>query len=367
MKIRLVCLAIPLALIASLVFGSTALAAKGTPDTPDFGYGAQIHLEGNSVGGALAAAKALKLDWVQIDFNWAAHWPAAQASPDLSDLDQAMLIAGQDGLAVLISLTNAPAWATSTRGPDPQITAQLVAGLAKRYPASLKGIELFPAANTVIGWGALPNPTAYLNLYHTAADLLHANNLDVNLVAAGLTPLPPDALAQDMDDLAFLDGLYAAGAADQVSILSLRFDDLTGDTLQAPGAGSRLVLRHYEEVRQVMLAHGHTDGILWITHFRAPSGKIQPADKTYMQPANEAAWLGQAFRQMRAQLYIGAAFVADLNPASADDAASLIGRDGNRRPFVAILGQLIDQNNQPLETSAVPAVQFIKSLLGFPS
>jgi hypothetical protein len=366
MKIRLVSLAILLALTASLVFGSKAIAAKGTPDSPEFGYGAQIHVEGDFSGDALAIAKNLKLDWVNIEFNWTARWPTAGASPVLTDLDQAMQIAREDGLSVMLSLTNPPAWACSPHGPDPETAARLVVALAERYPMVLAGVELFPAANTVAGWGALPNPAGYLNLFRTVDNELRANALEVNLVAAGLTPLAADAPAQDMDDLVFLTGLYSAGAADAVSILSVRFDDLTGDPLQMPGAGTHQVLRHYEEVRRVMLAHGHTRGIVWITRFSAPSGTIQPSDAKYRQPEKASAWMSQAYRQLRAQLYIGAAFIADLNPGSTEPAgtSSLIGRDGSRQPFIDILGRLIAQNNQPLETSSAPMPSSLQLLIG---
>jgi hypothetical protein len=356
MKIRTGSLAISLALTATLVFGSVVQAAKGTPDSPDFGYGAQIHVEGNYSGDALSTAKSLKLDWVTIEFNWAARWPTAGASPVLTDLDQAMTTARQDGLSVLVSLTNPPAWACSPRGPDAETTALLVVALAQRYPTVLAGVELFPAANTVTGWGALPNPSSYLNLFRMVDNQLRANAVKVDLAAAGLTPLATGVPSQDMDDLAFLAGLYDAGGADVISILSMRFNDLTGDPLQMPGADSHQVLRHYEEVRRVMLAHKHIRGILWITRFSAPSGTIQPSDAKYRQPEKSAAWLSQAYRQLRAQLYIGAAFVADLNPGSPDatGSSSLIGRDGSRQPFIDILGRLIAQNNLPIETSAAP-------------
>ncbi|HEY3345274.1 MAG TPA: hypothetical protein VGJ97_10120, partial [Anaerolineaceae bacterium] len=219
MKNRPVCLAITLALLACLVFQSTAQAAKGTPDTPDFGFGAQIHLDGKYGGQALQTAGQLKLDWVQIEFNWAARWPEAGRSPSLQDLDQAMCEAANENLAVLISLTNAPSWASSPRGPNPSLTAQLLVALAKRYPTSLKGFELFPSANTVLGWGALPNPGAYLNLYQAVSKELLSNGLAIQLAAAGLTSLAPNPMPGDVDDLVYLSGLYAAGGAAQISIL----------------------------------------------------------------------------------------------------------------------------------------------------
>jgi hypothetical protein len=367
MKKSTVSLAISLALLACSFFQTPAQAAKGTPDSPDFGYGAQIHLEGKYSGEALHSAAQIKLDWVQIEFDWAARWPTAVGSPSLQDLDAAMQTAGENHLAVLLSLTDAPAWASSPRGPDPALTAQLLTALARRYADSLKGIELFPAANTVLGWGALPNPQAYLTLFQNTTDALHANGLDLTLVAAGLTPLGPVPMPQDMDDLAFLSGLYAAGGAEQISILSLRFDELTGDPLQSPSQNAHPVLRHYEAVRQVMLANHHSLGILWITRFGCPSGTIQAADSLYRQPAIQSAWLSQAYRQLRAQLYIGAAFVANFNSGIDGDSSSLIAADGSSHPFMILLGRLIAQNNQSLEAASQPNSPILKFLLNLTS
>jgi hypothetical protein len=367
MKNRPVCLAITIALLACLVFQTTAQAAKGTPDSPDFGFGAQIHLDGQYASQALQTAGQLKLDWVQIEFNWAARWPEAAHSPSLQDLDRAMQQAADENLAVLISLTNAPSWASTPRGPDPSLTTQLLVALAKRYPASLKAFELFPSANTVLGWGALPNPGAYLNLFQSVSKALRTSGLPIQVAAAGLTPLASQSMPGDVDDLAFLSGLYAAGGAEQFSILSLHFQDLTGGPLQSPTQDAHRVLRHYEEIRQVMLANHHAQGILWITRFSFPSGTIQETDRVYAQSNSQVEWLSQAFRQLRAQLYIGAAFVADFNPTPTGASPSLISANGSPHPFINTLGRLIAQNNQPFEAASGSSTLLQKLLLSLTS
>src|SRR5512133_3787833 len=98
MKSRLFCLAVMLSLLAAALTPAAALAAKGTPNSPDFGYGARIDLAGKYIPEAFQAAARRKMDWIAIDFDWAARWPDRDTTPALQDIDQAMELARQSGL-----------------------------------------------------------------------------------------------------------------------------------------------------------------------------------------------------------------------------------------------------------------------------
>ena len=154
-----------------------------------------------------------------------------------------------------------------------------------------------------------------------------------------------------MEDLQFLQGLYDNGAAAIMPIISICLPQVTGSPLQVPDKREHRILRHYEEVRQVMLSNNHPLGMVWITNFSWPSGRIQNSDASYLQQDNQANWLSQAYRQLRAQLYIGAAFYSPLNPGSMDTPASLIRADASHHPSFDLLGKLIAQNNQNLNAA----------------
>ncbi len=346
---RWISLAVLLALLGLTGTAFAAQAARGTPSSPEFGYGARLDQDGQLVSQALASASDLKLDWIELDFDWARQWPDASRQPDLHTLDQAMQIAADYQFPVAISISDAPAWASTSQGPDPVMTAWFVANLARRYPSTLQAVELFPGANTRQGWGAPPDPRLYSALLNaTQAELQKAGLLPLLLVAGGLTPLPPTPSGQDLDDLRFLQGLYDAGGLKGIPIISIRFTDITGDPLQAPDGSEHRILRHYEEVRQVMLANNDKSGILWITDLSWPSGKIQELDSLYQNPEAQAVWLRKAYRQLRAQLYIGTAFLHRLNPPATggnESASSLIRSNNSLHPFYEVLGKLILQNN----------------------
>lgn len=323
-SIRLV--QISLCLLCQLAFLTAATlhtyAKNGLPQSANFGFGARIDPWGEQVDIALDAAAANGLHWIGVDFDWNRHWPESNSTLDLTGIDHVMQFAVQHDLAVLLSITNAPAWAKSTAGPDPETTAGLVTQFMRLYPETLKAIELFPAANTEAGWGAPPDPAAYNRLFQaTSAVTLGADRGPV-LIAAGLVPVNSSNSKQDIDDLEYLQQLYDEGADEIMPVVSVRFTELSGDALAFPRADGETVLRRYELVRNQMLRNGHKAGYIWITGFSWPSGDRSQNVNTILDTQsaresienNQSHWLSHALQIMKSQLYLGAAFHECLNP-----------------------------------------------------
>ncbi len=332
-------------------------SARGTPDSPDFGYGLVLDLDGKNALDSVQYAATMSVDWLAIPFNWAKRWPDPTQQPNLADLDQAMVLAGQYNLPVMIKLISAPGWASTNQGPSPERTAWFAINLARRYPGILQAVELFPGANTLSGWGAAPDAQDYLKLFnYTRAAIKEAKlSSPIILVAAGLIPLPvQNSSPTDQDDLTFLNALYQSGAARTMSVVSVELQDLTGDPWAVPDGNEHRILRHYEEIRQVMLANHHSQGILWITGFHWPSGHISPDDVALSGNLSaQNKWLIKAYQQLRSQLYIGTAFFETLNPPGDERAAqtgniSLIGSGLSLHPFVNSLMEITVQNNRLL-------------------
>jgi hypothetical protein len=322
-------------------------AASGLPDTLEFGIGARLDLEGLHQQTAINAAAGIGMDWLGVTFDWGQIWKDPQEAPDLTSINQMMASAGQANLNVMLSIENAPPWANGANGPDPDITANLVTSLSRLYPGTLLAVELFPSANTSKGWGAPPDPSAYLVLLQKSYSALEEAGSGVVLVTGGLTPLAPEQQESDMDDLDFLDALYKNGAAPYMPIISLRLENITGDPMYSPATGERRFLRHYEEIRRLMLQYQHQEGLIWITGFSWPRIAIEPSDIIYMKVEEQTAWLNKAYKLMRAQLYIGAVFFSQLNPPKGGTNglhASLILNDGSLHPGCESLAKLIIMN-----------------------
>ncbi len=345
---KAILLTLLMGLLAPLPMGTneTVQAASGMPNSPDFGFGARLDIWGEEVSLAIRAADGAGLEWIGIDFDWARHWPDATTPINLERLDQAMELAQASGLNVLLSLTDTPNWAMGTGGPDPNQTAGLVVMLANRYPVALLTIELFPGANTTRGWGASPNPVAYAALLQSCLASLQASSSSTVLVAGGLSPLPPQAPLGDVDDLAYLSDLYNAGAAAYMPILSIRLNQLSGDAIAPPDQSTRNVLRHYEDIRQMMLRYQHQTGLIWITGFTWPEKDGIGSSEAQIR------WLNRAYNLMKSQLYIGVAFFDQLNPADPAGQNSLVGhtliskdfQGTHLHPALTALGQIISIN-----------------------
>ncbi len=314
--------------------------ARGIPGSPDFGYGGHLPADRSPLDAVRLAAN-LNLDWVALPIAWQAVMPQPNTQIAWSQLDPIFNAVARTRISVMLSLSQPPAWAITPAGPDPMQTAQFLNQLLQRYPALIQAVELFLAANTRQGWGAAPDANAYLNLFKVVQSQLKSVKQNPILVAGGLVPLSLQESKQDMDDLVFLQKLYTAGGAAIIQVLSVDLGHITGQPLQSPAGGDHRVLRHYEEIRQVMIKNNHPSGMIWITHLSVPSGKINLAE-IITDPHLQDAWLAQAYGQIRSQLYIGASFYDGLNPN--EDNHSLILSDGSYHPFYRTLRGLIIQS-----------------------
>jgi len=340
MRIFILLAAVLAALAGAFTPQTSAQAGRGVPGSPEFGYGARLELDGIYLDQALELAADLRFDWLVVPVRWSALQPN---TPYWAKLDGVMAFAARNQMAVMISLTQPPASVLTGSGPDPVQTAALVQDLARRYAGTLQALELFPAANVRSGWGADPNPKSYASLYNQVSAQLAAASLPVLLVGCGLQPLAAAPAAGEMDDLAFLQGVYDAGA--HPAVISLLLNDVNIDPLAAPGATNRRALRHYEEVRQVMTGAGQQSSMVWITAIRAPSGTIQTA-KAHSNEPQQSTWIYQAYAQMRSQLYIGVAVYQSLNPVDPPSSAHSLVTSEQYHPAAAVFRDLLSQNGE---------------------
>ena len=314
-------------------------AKSGLPGTSQFGYGARIDLHGNDPQNAIGIAGKFNLDWIAIDINWSDLQATSNQSPHWESLDMAIENAMMGDVGVMISITQAPKWAMAVDGPDQDQTVELVHQLLTRYPEGFQALELFPMANTRLGWGTDPNPQAYGKLLEKVTQVLQQRNPEIVLVAGGLTP---PQLSSDINDLTFLKELYNSGAAN-FSVLGLRLPPLGISPLTPGNDSSILVLRHYEKIRDVMTENGHKNGIIWITGFSWDGAKLSSSFR-------QASWLKQAYLLFRAQLYIGAAFFDSLNMSENESSAQLVGNEKYHPGFDELIQIIaLDHNSQTIQ------------------
>ncbi len=94
-----------------------------------------------------------------------------------------------------------------------------------------------------------------------------------------------------------------------------------------------------------MLHNGHEKGILWITGLGTPENLYTFGEASSSMAQKQAAWLAQAFNQLRSQLYIGVAFLDSINPGAGQSSSlSLITTNGDLHPAFRVLRDQIVQN-----------------------
>ncbi len=268
----------------------------GFPDSLDTGVGVVLSPGTSPSKGGLATPG--QVNWVQIHADWSVLQPYANREWNWRLLDPLIAQAQQQQLPVLLSLSHAPTWALTVSGPKPALVRQAVLALLQQYPSAIYAIELFPEANTTAGWGARPDPRAYLSLYtHIQETLIEK---DILLIALGLTPLNHSPAPEDIDDLDYLEAFYREPNAAQVPVISLRLHGVASDPAASPAYTPQLTLRHYEQVRALMQYHHHEDGMLWLTYVSPTSDIIQ----------NRSSWRSRVIQQVQRLLYLGAVFFA---------------------------------------------------------
>jgi len=291
-------------------------AARGIPGSGQFGYGARVSLNDTNLTLALECASRVNPDWIVVDLFWDEFTPNQNTSPDWTNLDLIIRFAGDQQIPVMISLSQPPAWALSDRGPDANLTFQWIDTLINRYPETMKAVEILAGANTRQGWGAKPSPKAYARLFNSLQEQITAQGLSITLVAGGLVPVVEDDSENEISDLKFLQKLYDNGLKDFMPVISLQMPNTTSDPLTPPDGQESRYLRHYEEIRQVMLNNNHSSGLIWITRLAPPDGSINPSDQSYLSNEYRTQWLAQTLNQLQSQLYLGVAVFDSVDPAS---------------------------------------------------
>ncbi len=346
----LVSLALVLAVFfasATQTLGASGIKASGLPNTSAFGFGAQIDDRAGNLEPVVTIARQAGFDWFSLEFDWTEAQPAQNQPLDLANLRKIALLTSSNQINLMISIKNPPAWALTPEGPAPALVAGLVGRIAQETPNTALAFEIFPGANKAANWGAAANPAAYTAVLQSVESILMRLNPRAVIVPS-IMPLSSADSQGDMDDLDFLARMYAdTSASARLSIVGISYeqDQLTGEPAQSPAESPAHSLRHYEQVREVMKNHNHADSLIWITSFTWPA--------SLSDAQQQANWVYMAYKQLQGQLFIGAAFFKQLNPAvQPDETPTLLGRDLARHPAIQLLQRLTGQSGAASSGSA---------------
>ncbi len=328
--------------------GSSAppvVAAPPPAGGGNFGYGVQAHMVHNEQAGqVMAMTRDMGFNWVKQQIEWRV-FEGSQGGIDFGSSDGIVNAANASGINLLFSIVNAPAWARepghdgSVGGPpaDPATYAAFVGAVAGKYCGSaLKAIEVWNEQNLHYEWGNKPlNPSEYVALLAPAYAAIKGACPSMYVISGAPTPAgnnPPYA----MDDFAYLEAMFAAGAnnyLDGVGAHPSGYNVPPSSTWEGACEAIRVSGNSFngacdsphhswsfrstmEGYRNIMNVYGASDKLVWPTEFGwAAGGAFNPAyayanDNSFEE---QAEWTAEAYTMMRNWGWVGPAILWNLN------------------------------------------------------
>lgn len=325
--------AAPAVAAAAAPAAAAAAPAKSYPTAPGtFAYGIQIDPWGDRAG-AIAATKSMGFGWIKFQLPWKDYEgsPGARGFPD----DAVNQINGA-GLKVLLSIVKAPNWARpgnsdfSVEGPpsDPNTYAAYVGALAGHLKGKVGAIEVWNEQNLWYEWGREPlDPGRYVDLLCKAYSAIKAADPSIVVISGALTPTGLNDGSTAIDDLVYLQRMYAAGAKrcfDAVGAHPSGYNNPPDAKFGYSNPAEPSFKNHpsfffrdtMERYRAVMVANGDSGKRVWPTEFGwASSGSPHPGYEYAAQNSAEeqAQYTVQAYQMMKSWGWVGPAFLWNLN------------------------------------------------------
>ena len=255
------------------------------------------HLRGYGVAvadvSAAPAAAEFGFSWIKAFLRWDEVQVAEDRPYWWGNLRHIVGTAGENGLNLLIRVDGAPAWVrpagASESGPvrpdrldDWAGFLQSMAAEARRWRQekgrdTLVAYEIWNEPNLSWEWGGLfPDPAHYTAMLKTAYAAIKAGDPDALVVSGGLATTGGTVDGLNMSDLAFIQGMYEAGAPGHFDALGSHPYGFAYPPEQEPETVDGLAFRRAEQQRAVMEAFDDGEIPIWATGF---SWLMDPAER----------------------------------------------------------------------------------------
>ncbi|MFB0537916.1 MAG: cellulase family glycosylhydrolase [Anaerolineae bacterium] len=208
------------------------------------------------------------------------------------------------GLDLIVRLDGLPAWAVeeAVAGQADSLSddyAAFVGTVAQRYRGQIKGYIVWNEPNLAKEWGGQPpDPVAYTELLHRAYEAIKAADPEAIVVSAGLASTNHQN-AEAMDDRAFLETTYQAGAGDYFDALGAHPYGFAYPPDDPQGAHDELNLARLLDLRAIMEAHGDGDKPIWVTELGWTTAGVGEGSWLTVSPQQQADYLTGAWCRAR--------------------------------------------------------------------
>ncbi len=331
--------------LAGSVYGTAALQSYAT--TPNNSYGVNAFLEDDVYQWQLdrdyAAIVAGGYHYVRQEFLWSQIEPSAKGNfydaknkvDAWAKWDRIVQGAVDHHVELIVRLDFAPDWATagnvdSGQCPtlcappnDPRDFADFARAVASRYQGKVHFYQVWNEPNLQHDWaGTAISPAHYVAMLQDTYQAIKGVDPGAMVLSASLAPNRGDS-PQNISDLTYLQGMYAAGAKPYFDILGAQAYGLNSPTddrqiglhsYQFPRAilpGSQpFTFDRPVQLHQIMLAAGDGAKQVWVTEFGwmslpldwsgnpSPWSQVPAADKdhyttqAWSRAATDWPWMG---------------------------------------------------------------------------
>jgi hypothetical protein len=251
-------------------------------------------------------------------------------------MDQIVDSLSGGGLNILASIVKAPNWARpgntdfSVEGPpaNSQDYADFVGAFAARYKGRVKAIEVWNEQNLWYEWGHEPlDARRYVDMLCRAYQAIKAADPNMVVVAGAMTPTGINDGSTAIDDVAYLQQMYAAGAKrcfDAVGAHPSGYNNPPDAKFGYSNPAEPSFKNHpsfffrdtMERYRAVMVANGDAGKRIWPTEFGWASepnpvpGYEYARDNTLQE---QAEFLVRSYQMAKAWGWVGPMFLWNLN------------------------------------------------------
>jgi len=220
----------------------------------------------------LSMVREMGARWVVEYFPWAYIEPEP-GRDSWAHSDLVVEHAERQGLALIARLGYVPAWLrpeqsapSLLQAESRRIFADFCARFARRYRGAVRYVIVWNEPNLAQEWGFRPpSPSEYSEMLRLCYPALKAEDTSLKVLAGALAPMPSplsDPLA--MDDLAYLEGMYAGGASAYFDALAVHAYGWAYPPDDAPST-ERVNFRRTELIRALMVAYGDTGKPCFVT------------------------------------------------------------------------------------------------------
>lgn len=241
-------------------------------NSPDYGVHTLMWWKPERIETEMSLVTDMGFGWVKQKFPWREIEGIEKGQYDWYRPDRIVDKAEQAGVKLVVRLDRQPFWSepVDNQFKDNQPPANLqdfadfCGVVAARYKGRIGAYEVWNEPNLSREWGEkMPNPAEYTELLKVCYAAIKAADPNAIVISAGLAPTGTDTAAA-MPDTKFLEGMYAASAADYFDVLGLNAPgykappELDPAEAEDPayGGGRWFAFRHVEDMREIMVANG---------------------------------------------------------------------------------------------------------------